>query len=85
MNNVWSVGPDGHEYAMKDKDFADVGPEGGGIASSRTTDIEWRVPRVAIPSGVIAFEYEQRARPFVTEKTWYFQGRNSSLEPEFYS
>ena len=23
--NVWSIGPDGHEYAMKDKDFVDVG------------------------------------------------------------
>ena len=23
--NVWSIGPDGHEYAMKDKEFSDSG------------------------------------------------------------
>jgi hypothetical protein len=80
--NVWSIGPDGHEYTMKDKDFADVGLEGGGIAFE---DDRYRVARApgGDPGGVIAFEYEQRARPFVTEKTWFFQGEIPHLSQSF--
>lgn len=70
--NVWSIGPDGHEYAMKDKEFTDVGMEGGEIAFA---DDRFRVARApgGDPGGVVAYEYEQRTRPFTTERTWIFQ------------
>ena len=70
--NVWSIGPDGHEYTMKEKDFTDVGMEGGGIAFD---DDRFRVAKApaADPGAVIAYEYEQRSRPAMTEKTWFFQ------------
>lgn len=69
---VWSIGPDGHEYAMKDKDMSDEGYEGGGILFE---DSKRRVARApaADPGAVIAYEYQQRVRPHVSEKTWFFQ------------
>lgn len=70
--NVWGIGPDGHEYAMKDKEFKDVGLDGGGMVFE---DDMYRVAEApgSDPGGVVAFEYEQRVRPYVTEKTWFFQ------------
>jgi hypothetical protein len=70
--NVWSIGPDGHEYAMKDKEMVDEGYAGGGEL------FEDDKLRVALapggdPGAIIAYEYEQRARPFLTEMTWYYQ------------
>jgi len=57
---------------MKDKDFTDVGVEGGGVAFQ---DDRFRVAHApgADPGAVIAYEYEQRSRPFVTEETWFLQ------------
>ena len=80
--NAWSIGPDGHEYAMKDKDFADVGDADDEVAFA---DDRYRVARApgADPGGVIAYEFEQRTRPFVTEKTWYFQEDIPSLSQRF--
>jgi hypothetical protein len=80
--HVWSIGPDGHEYAMKDKDFTDVGIDGGFIAFQ---DDKFRVAHApgGDPGGVIAYEYEQRSRPFVTEKTWCFQEEVPHLSQSF--
>jgi hypothetical protein len=81
---VWSIGPDGHEYAMKDKDYTDVGAEGnsGGFEFE---DVKARVAHApgGDPGGVIAYEYEQRSRPFVTEKTWFFQEELPRLSESF--
>jgi hypothetical protein len=70
--HVWSIGADGHEYAMKDGEMSDRGYEGGGVAFE---DEKRRVARApaAEPGAVIAYEYEQRERPYVSEKTWLFQ------------
>ena len=80
--NVWSIGADGHEYAMKDKDFSDVGLDGD---SDMFQDDRFRVARApgADPGSVVAYEYEQRARPFVTEKTWSFQNEIPRLNQSF--
>jgi len=80
--HVWSIGPDGHEYAMKDKDYSDAGIDGGYIAFA---DDKYRVAHApgGDPGGVIAYEYEQRSRPFVTEKTWFFQEENPHLSQSF--
>ena len=29
--HVWSIGPDGHQYSMKDAEYQEVGAEGGGL------------------------------------------------------
>lgn len=80
--NVWSIGPDGHEYAMKDKDFSDVGYGDEDIAFA---DDRYRVAHApgGDPGGVIAYEFEQRSRPFLTEKTWFFQGEIPHLSQSF--
>ncbi len=82
--NVWSIGPDGHEYAMKDKDFADVGVPGSEDAFEFEDD-KFRIAHApgADPGGVVAYEYEQRSRPFLTEKTWFFQEDIPSLSQHF--
>jgi Domain of Unknown Function with PDB structure (DUF3857)/Transglutaminase-like superfamily len=70
--HVWSIGPDGHEYAMKDNEMVELGYPGQGnffeddkvrLASAPGRD----------PGGIVAYEYEQRNHPFLTEKTWFFQ------------
>jgi hypothetical protein len=82
--NVWSIGPDGHEYAMKDKDYSDVGFPGMEGAFEFADD-KYRVAHApgADPGGVVAYEYEQRSRPFVTEKTWFFQEDIPSISQRF--
>lgn len=29
--HVWSIGPDGHQYTMKDTEYQETGAEGGGL------------------------------------------------------
>ena len=79
--NVWSIGPDGHEYAMKDKEMSDEA-YGDGILFD---DNKYRVAHApaADPGAVIAYEYEQRIRPYVTEETWLFQDEIPRLQESF--
>ncbi len=70
--HVWSVGPDGHEYALKDKDMVELGnPNGGGLYE----DVRYRAadPPGRDPGGVIAYEFDQRRETYVHENTWFFQ------------
>jgi Domain of Unknown Function with PDB structure (DUF3857)/Transglutaminase-like superfamily len=80
--HVWGIGPDGHEYAMKDNEFSDVGSGENGIAFQ---DDKARVARApgADPGGIVAYEYSQRIRPFVTEETWFFQENIPTLSESF--
>ena len=80
--HVWSIGADGHEYALKDSDFSDIGYPGSG---NFFEDDKRRVGKAAAgdPGAVIAYEYEQRTRPFLTEKTWFFQESLPHLQQSF--
>jgi len=79
---VWSIGPDGHEYAMKEKEFTDraLGEYDGVFSDDR-----FRVANApgSDPGGVIAYEYEQRGRPMVNEETWVFQDELPHLAQSF--
>lgn len=70
--HVWSIGPDGHEYAVKDGDMAEFGLPGDGMLYE---DIRFRSanPPGRDPGGVVAYEYEQRREPYLHEQTWSFQ------------
>ncbi len=70
--HVWSVGPDGHEYAVKDSDMSEVGLPGQG---SLYEDIKFKIaePPGRDPGGVIAYEFDQRREPYMHENTWFFQ------------
>ena len=80
--HVWSVGPDGREYAMKDNEILDQGPPGEGnfffddrikVANAPGRD----------PGGVVAYEYEQRRPPYDHEATWFFQDDIPHLNQSF--
>ena len=80
--HVWSIGPDGHEYAVPDKEIVEFGHPGSGILYE---DVRFKAakPPGRDPGGVIACEYEQRMRPYIGEKTWFFQGTNPRLNQSF--
>jgi hypothetical protein len=70
--HVWSIGPDGHEYAVDDKEIVEYGyPNDGPLYA----DEKYKAVKAPgrDPGGVIAYEYEQRMRPYLNEKTWFFQ------------
>jgi len=80
--HVWSIGPDGHEYAVKDSEMVEFGYPGQG--SLFVDDkIKAANPPARDPGGVIALEYEQRSHPYLTEKTWFFQRNLPCLSQSF--
>src|SRR5580704_10752668 len=80
--HVWSIGPDGHEYAVKDNEMVEVGYPGQG---NFFMDLKVRVANAPgrDPGGVVAYEYEQRSHPYLTEKTWFFQSDLPRLNQSF--
>lgn len=80
--HVWSIGPDGHEYAMKDKEMAIFSPPGGGILYE---DIQFKVANAPgrDPGGVVAYESDQRLPGYMTEEDWMFQSGIPSLSQSF--
>ncbi|HEX4575767.1 MAG TPA: DUF3857 and transglutaminase domain-containing protein [Edaphobacter sp.] len=81
--HVWSIGPDGHEYAVKDNEMVEVGYPGQG---NFFMDLKVRAVANAPgrdPGGVVAYEYEQRSHPYLTEKTWFFQSDLPRLNQTF--
>jgi hypothetical protein len=80
--HVWSIGPDGHEYAVKDNEMAIVTPPGGGDLYQ---DIQFKVANAPgrDPGGVVAYETEQRLAGYMTEDDWMFQGSIPSLSQSY--
>jgi len=70
--HVWSIGPDGHEYAVKDNEMVEYGYPGQG---NFFVDLKVRAANAPgrDPGGIVAYEYEQRTHAYLTEKTWFFQ------------
>jgi hypothetical protein len=70
--HVWSIGPDGHEYAVKDNEMVEYGYPGQG---NFFVDLKVRAANAPgrDPGGIVAYEYEQRSHTYLTEKTWFFQ------------
>jgi len=80
--HVWSIGPDGHEYAVKDNEMIEYGYPGQG---NFFMDLRIRAANAPgrDPGGIIAYEYEQRSHPYLTEKTWFFQSDIPHLAQSF--
>lgn len=80
--HVWSIGPDGHEYEVKDHEMVEIGSAGQG---NLYDDNKYKAVRAPgrDPGGVIAYEYEQHARPYLKEKTWFFQEDIPRLKQSF--
>jgi transglutaminase-like putative cysteine protease len=69
--HAWSIDKSGHEYELKDKDFA----ERGLFDFELYNDIRLRTVTApaADPGAVVAFEYEVRRHPWLNHFTWGFQ------------
>jgi hypothetical protein len=80
--HVWSIGPDGHEYAVKDNEMIEAGYPGQG---NFFMDLKIKAanPPGRDPGGVVAYEYEQRNHAYLTEKTWFFQDDLPHLTQSF--
>jgi hypothetical protein len=80
--HIWSIGADGHEYAMKDNEILEFGYEGGG---GLYDDARYKAARPPgrDPGGIIAYECEQRLPGYMTEDDWIFQGSIPSVSQSF--
>lgn len=79
--HVWSIGPDGHQYALKDNEYVDLSFGEGQFY----VDEKYRIARApgSDPGGIVAYEYDQRIRPYFTETTWFFQDGLPRLNQSF--
>ena len=79
---VWSVGPDGHEYKVKDEEMTDVGYPGQG---SLYSDMRVKVAKAPgrDPGGVVAYELEQQNAPYSHEADWFFQDNLPRVEESY--
>ncbi|MGC2496891.1 MAG: DUF3857 domain-containing transglutaminase family protein, partial [Acidobacteriaceae bacterium] len=70
--HVWSLGPDGHPYAMKDSEYTEVGVGGDSVLYE---DDRARVaaPPGADPGGIVAWETVEQLPTYFREATWGFQ------------
>jgi hypothetical protein len=71
--HVWSIGPDGHEYTVKDNEMIEAGYPGQGNLYEDER-IRAANPPGRDPGGIVAYEYEQKMLPYIAEKTWFFEG-----------
>jgi hypothetical protein len=80
--HVWSIGPDGHEYTVQDKEIQEFGYQGGGHFYE---DYRFKLVNAPgrDPGGIVAYESEQRLPPYMTEEDWRFQGGIPSLSQSF--
>ncbi len=71
--HVWSIAPDGHQFAMKDSEITEVGFPGQGHLYE---DVRAKVAKAPgrDPGGIIGYEYLQNSLPYLTETTWEFEG-----------
>lgn len=70
--HAWSIAPDGHEYTVRDNEFVNTSADEAGMLFI-ALNAKVAHPPAADPGAVIAFEYEQRQRPYVNEEDWFFQ------------
>ena len=70
--HAWSIGPDGHQYTVKDDQVREEGGEAGGMLyiDDRAKVV---TPPGADPGGVVAYEYEILLPNYMTENSWDFQ------------
>jgi hypothetical protein len=81
--HVWSIDAAGHEYTVKDNEILDVGTQGEG--GDLYSDARRKVadPPGRDPGGIIAYEYEERERPYLAETIWEFQDGLPRMQQSF--
>jgi hypothetical protein len=80
--HVWSIGPDGHEYAVKDNEVLEFGYPGGGALYQNDHYKLVQAPG-RDPGGIVAYESERRMPGYLNEEDWVFQEELPSLSQTF--
>jgi len=70
--HVWSIGPDGHQYTLKDNQIFESGTENWGILYD---DVRFKSAEVpgSDPGGIVAYEYTKQIPMYSGDETWEFQ------------
>jgi hypothetical protein len=70
--HIWSIGPDGHEYQLRDDQIANRGVV---TDSYMFMDLQERGGKAPAndPGSVVTFEYERKIRPYMSEDIWDYQ------------
>ncbi|HEX5234205.1 MAG TPA: DUF3857 and transglutaminase domain-containing protein [Silvibacterium sp.] len=70
--HIWSIGPDGHKYTLKNDQIYERGAEEWGILYN---DVRFRSADVpgSDPGGVVAYEYTMEIPMYAGEESWDFQ------------
>jgi hypothetical protein len=79
---VWSIGPDGHEYQVKDSEMAEAGLPGEGNYYEDMR-VKMANPPGRDPGGIVAWETEQRLPPYSHEDDWDFQDNLPRVKQSF--
>lgn len=79
---AWTIPVEGKDYAVKERDFYEVG---GGAGFELVTDS--REKRIVMPAAtvgaIIGYELEQSVRPLMLQDVWPFQGMNPVKESHY--
>ena len=80
--HAWSIGPDGHQYSVRDEEVHEHGYDGFGMlyVDARYKEV---TPPGADPGGVVAFEYTRQLPGYISEASWDFQGSLPALHSVF--
>ncbi|HEY0758091.1 MAG TPA: DUF3857 and transglutaminase domain-containing protein [Acidisarcina sp.] len=70
--HCWSIGPDGHQFTVKDDQVREYGADASGMLY---IDERFKVvhPPGSDPGGVVAYESEQQLPTYLDEEDWDFQ------------
>jgi hypothetical protein len=80
--HVWSIGPDGHHYAMKDSEYVEHGENDPDMVYLDGL-YKWASPPGADPGGVIAWEYVKQFPAYEKEDIWGFQHSIPVVQEKF--
>ncbi len=80
--HAWSIGPDGHQYTVKDDEVREHGFDGYGMlyVDERYREV---TPPAADPGAVVAYESTQQLRSYMSEVSWDFQGNLPAVRSVF--
>lgn len=80
--HVWSIGPDGHQYAVPDKELFEGGAEDSGILYDDVRFKSAVVPGTD-PGGVVAYEYTKQIPMYAGDEGWGFQNPIPTVKSVF--
>lgn len=69
--HAWSISPTGQEHAVKEKEAVETSPFNYALYADRRLKV-MELPGVDVGS-YVAFEYQQRHRPYAFSDNWHFQ------------